>query len=163
MKVWYLHGLESDPGGPKVDFLNEVADEVFAPAMDYKHHKAFGELYRKVTKDGKPDLIIGSSMGGYFADALATHFGINVLLFNPALHSRPFEINLPYGDNYGRKFIVLGTEDKVIDYKVSLDLIRKHKSSNASTDSILLTSMGHRTPLNKFIDIYNENILSETT
>ena len=69
MKVWYLHGLESDPGGPKVDFLNEVADEVFAPAMDYRNHKAFGELYRKVTKEGKPDLIIGSSMGGYFADS----------------------------------------------------------------------------------------------
>ena len=28
MKVWYLHGLESAAGGPKVDFLKEVADEV---------------------------------------------------------------------------------------------------------------------------------------
>ena len=90
MKIWYLHGLESDPGGPKVNFLNEVADEVFAPAMDYKNHKAFGELYRKITKEGEPDLIIGSSMGGYFADALASHFGINTLLLNPALHSREF-------------------------------------------------------------------------
>ena len=50
MKVWYLHGLESAAGGPKVDFLNKVSSEVYAPAMDYKNHKTFGELYRKITK-----------------------------------------------------------------------------------------------------------------
>ena len=89
-KVLYLHGLESKQGGPKVEFLANMFI-THAPAMDYKNHKAFGELYRKVTKEGKPDLIIGSSMGGYFADALASHFGIEVLLFNPALHSRSIE------------------------------------------------------------------------
>ena len=163
MKVWYLHGLESAAGGPKVDFLNKVSSDVYAPAMDYKNHKTFGELYRKITKEGKPDLIVGSSMGGFFADALASHFGINVLLFNPAFHSRSIVSKLPYGSNFGKRFIVLGTDDEVIDYKVSLDLIRKDKAFDASTDSILLVPMGHRTPLNKFIDIYNENILSETS
>ena len=98
MKVYYLHGLESEAGGPKVDFLNEVTEQVFAPAMDYTNHRLFGELYRKILKEGKPDLIIGSSMGGYFADALGSHFDIEVLLFNPALHSRTIEINLPYGE-----------------------------------------------------------------
>lgn len=157
MKIWYLHGLESDPGGPKVDFLNEVADEVFAPAMDYTNHKAFGELYRKVTKEGKPDFIIGSSMGGYFADAIASHFGIEVLLFNPALHSRSIEVNLPYGEtNWDRNFVV-GTDDDVIDPKAT----RVYKDLAKSWTEI--EGMGHRTTLNVFKDIYNKVVLNETT
>ena len=157
MKVWYLHGLESDPGGPKVDFLNEVAAEVFAPAMDYKNHKAFGELYRKVTKEGKPDLIIGSSMGGYFADALASHFGIEVLLFNPALHSRSIERNLPYGNINCKKTFVVGTEDDVINPKLTKAL------ADLSANWIEIEGMGHRTTLNVFKDIYNKVVLNETT
>jgi hypothetical protein len=157
MKVWYLHGLESDPGGPKVDFLNEVADEVFAPAMDYRNHKAFGELYRKVTKEGKPDLIIGSSMGGYFADALASHFGIEVLLFNPALHSRSIERNLPYGNINCKKTFVVGTEDDVINPKLTKAL------ADLSANWIEIEGMGHRTTLNVFKDIYNKVVLNETT
>ena len=160
MNVWYLHGLESKAGGPKVDYLRKVSDKVFAPEIKYTNPNTFDVLLN-LAKEDKPDLIIGSSMGGYYADAIASHFGINVLLFNPALHSRSIDTKLPYGDNFGRRFTVLGMEDKVIDYKVSLDLIRKDKTSNPSTDSILLVNMGHRTPLNKFIDIYNENILSE--
>ena len=160
MNVWYLHGFESKAGGPKVDFLRKISDKVYAPKVDYYHSEMFSSLL-KLAKYNKPDLIIGSSMGGYYADAIASHLGINVLLLNPALHSRPIDTKLPYGDNFGRKFTVLGMEDKVINYKVSLDLIRKDKTSNPSTDSILLVNMGHRTPLNKFIDIYNENILSE--
>ena len=160
MNVWYLHGLESKAGGPKVDYLRKVSDKVFAPEIKYTNPNTFDVLLN-LAKDDKPDLIIGSSMGGYYADAIASHLGINVLLFNPALHSRTIDTELPYGDNFGKKFTVLGTEDKVIDYKVTLELIRKDKTFNATTDSILLVSMGHRTPLNKFIDIYNENILSE--
>jgi uncharacterized protein len=152
MKVYYLHGLESEAGGPKVDFLNEVTEEVFAPAMDYTNHRLFGELYRKILKEGKPDLIIGSSMGGYFADALGSHFDIEVLLFNPALHSRPIEINLPYGETNWKRNFVIGTEDTVIDpkaTKVFKDI------SNSWTE---VEGMGHRTPLSVFKDIYNKFI-----
>ena len=35
MNIWYLHGLESEMGGPKVDFLFTVADKVYAPYMNY--------------------------------------------------------------------------------------------------------------------------------
>ena len=118
MNVWYLHGLESKAGGPKVDYLRKVSDKVFAPEIKYTNPNTFDVLLN-LAKEDKPDLIIGSSMGGYYADAIASHFGINVLLFNPALHSRPIDTKLPYGDNFGRKFTVLGTEDKLIDYKVS--------------------------------------------
>ena len=34
-KIVYLHGLESEAGGPKVSFLAEKGT-VYAPKMDYK-------------------------------------------------------------------------------------------------------------------------------
>lgn len=157
MNVWYFHGLESEPGGPKVDFLKEVADEVFAPAMDYKNHKLFGELFRKVVKEGKPDLIIGSSMGGYFADALGSHFDIEVLLFNPALHSRSIERNLPYGESNWKRNFVVGTEDDVIDPKLTKVLA---EISHSWTE---IEGMGHRTPLTVFKDIYKKIVLNEAS
>ena len=157
MKVWYLHGLESAAGGPKVDFLNEVADEVYAPEMDYENPFMFAALYNKGLED-KPDLIIGSSMGGYFADALGSHLDVEVLLFNPALHSRIIEpIGVTYGEtNWERNFVV-GTEDDVIDpiaTRVYKDLAKTWTE---------IEGMGHRTTLPVFKDIYKKVILNETT
>jgi predicted esterase YcpF (UPF0227 family) len=151
MKIWYLHGLESGVGGPKVEFLKGVADEVFAPEMDYvNNHRLFGQLYREINKNGKPDLIIGSSMGGYYADALASHFGIEVLLFNPALHSRSIDRKVPYGEtNWERNFVV-GTEDDVIDPKAT----RVYKDLAKSWTEV--EGMGHRTSLKVFTDIYTK-------
>ena len=42
----------------------------------------------------QPDLIIGSSMGGYVADILAEKYGTPAILFNPALHNRSFDLLL---------------------------------------------------------------------
>ena len=61
-KVLYLHGLESKQGGPKVDFLaNEFI--VHAPKMDYTDPELNIKMFF-IMHDFKPDLIIGSSMGG---------------------------------------------------------------------------------------------------
>lgn len=156
MNVWYLHGLESKVGGPKVDFLLEVAEKVFAPYMNYNDLGMFESLL-KLAKLDKPDLIIGSSMGGYFADALGSHLDTEVLLFNPALHSRPIEPEgVTYGEtNWERNFVV-GTEDNIIDPKAT----RVFKDLAKSWTEV--EGMGHRTDLNVFKDIYNKVVSNET-
>ena len=155
MRVWYLHGLESSQGGPKVEFLESVAEEVYAPAMDYDRNDLFPELLKKA-RDQRPDLIIGSSMGGYYADALGSHLDIEVLLFNPALHSRTKERFLPYGETNWQRTFVVGTEDKVINPGLTKALI------TVSKRFIEIEGMGHRTPLNVFKDIYNKFFVYET-
>ena len=157
MNVWYLHGLESAVGGPKVDFLHSVADKVYAPKMDYNHPEMFSSLL-KLAKYNKPDLIIGSSMGGYFADALGSHLDVEVLLFNPALHGRSIEPKgVSYGEtNWERNFVV-GTEDEVIDPKAT----RVYKDLAKTWTEI--EGMGHRTSLKVFKDIYKKVTLNETT
>lgn len=157
MNVWYLHGLESAVGGPKVEFLKSVAEEVFAPKMVYTNPNMFQALLNTAKID-KPDLIIGSSMGGYFADAIGSHLDIEVILFNPALHSRSME---PEGVTYGKtnweRNFVVGTEDKVIDPKAT----RVYKDIAKSWTEI--KGMGHRTDLKVFKDIYMKITTNEVS
>lgn len=157
MNVWYLHGLESSVGGPKVDFLKSVADRVFAPKMVYSNPNMFKALLECARID-KPDLIIGSSMGGYFADALGSHLDVEVLLFNPALHSRTIEPEgVTYGETNWKRNFVVGTEDDVIDPKAT----RVFKDLAKSWTEV--EGMGHRTSLTVFKDIYKKVILNEIT
>lgn len=154
MKVWYLHGLESKQGGPKVNFLKEVAEEVFAPEMDYRRADLFPELLKKAQAE-RPDLIIGSSMGGYYADALGSHTGIEVLLFNPALHSRSIEKILKYGEENWKRHFVVGQEDEVINPMMTKVLV------DISESFEVVEGMGHRTPLKVFQAIYRKLFVHE--
>ena len=153
--VIYFHGLESPQGGIKVDFLKQETDFIEAPAMDYTKEGVFEEWLDYV-KTEEPDLIIGSSMGGYFAIALATHTGIPVLVFNPAVHSRKLEIEgLGSGTKKAKGIVVLGMNDKVInpiDTKKMLD--------GDWNDLIIFPRFGleHRVPLDTFIDMYHKTI-----
>lgn len=157
MFVWYLHGLESPAGGPKVEFLESIADKVFAPQMDYRNLNSFKSLLDIANKSNPPDLIIGSSMGGYFADALGSHLGVEVLLFNPALHSRPIEpIGVTYGNTNWKRNFVIGTEDNIIDPKRT----RVYKDLAHSWTEV--KGMGHRISIEVFKDIYKKVILNET-
>ena len=58
-KIVYLHGLESKAGGPKVNFL-ATKGMVYAPKLNFNTL----DIEKLMGKIGKPDLIIGSSMGG---------------------------------------------------------------------------------------------------
>ena len=154
-KVLYLHGLESNQGGPKVDFLaNEFI--VHAPKMDYTDPDLNIKLLY-IMGDLNPDLIIGSSMGGYVADILAEKYGKPAILFNPALHNRTFEpaIYPPFAGEEAeiqeKKVVVLGKEDDVIPLYITKIMLE-----NNFNYKIVIEEMGHRVPLNIFINIINK-------
>ena len=154
-KVLYLHGLESNQGGPKVDFLaNEFL--VHAPKMDYTDPDLNIKMFFTM-QDFQPDLIIGSSMGGYVADILAEKYGKPAILFNPALHNRSFEpaiqppIEGEQAEIQEKKLVVLGKDDEVIP-----PYLTKIMLENNFNYKIVLEEMGHQTPLNIFIDTINK-------
>src|SRR5210317_110736 len=91
MKIFFLHGLESNHKSSKVDLIRASGHNVHAEYMDYKNVL---DLYAKTLDsiiDFNPDLIVGSSMGGYFAYHLGTHYKTNLLLLNPALPNRSYD------------------------------------------------------------------------
>ena len=148
-KILYLHGLESEPGGTKVSFLSSKG-MVYAPAMNYESLN----LHEFILTLGIPDLIIGSSMGGYVADVIGSRLGVDVLLFNPALHNREIAVNHEYYNNPYKRTIVLGTEDNVINPELTKKLWSVF-GNEAEYD--VIEGMGHRTPLDVFINMYNKH------
>ena len=158
--VIYFHGLESKPGGIKVDFLNQEVDFLEAPTMDYTKEGVF-EDWLDYGKTEEPDLLIGSSMGGYFAMALSTHTGIPVLVFNPAIHSRSIEIDgLGSGTEKLKGLVVLGKKDDVIVPDLTLQML---KGDWNDLEIVVEKNMGHRVPLDIFVDMYNKMSSNEQT
>ena len=156
-KVLYLHGLESKQGGPKVDFLTNMFI-THAPAMDYRDPFIAVKLAH-IMENFQPDIIIGSSMGGYVADILAEIYGTPAILFNPAIHSRSIEPSIQYpiegeqADIQEKKLVVLGKKDELIDPELTKLMLK-----NNFNYKIVLEEMGHQTPLNIFIDTIINNI-----
>ena len=154
-KIIYLHGLESNQGGQKVDFLSSLG-LVYAPIMEYKTKAK--TIFDSILAEGKliqPDLIVGSSMGGYFAESLATHIDTKLLLFNPATinsesYLKEFEIKTFMGNLKPKGSVVLGMNDDVVNP------IENEKRYCNLGFKIFKEEHGHRTDLDlfkKYIDI----------
>jgi hypothetical protein len=139
-KVIYLHGLETPQGGKKIDYLTQHSI-VYAPKVDYKNPNEFQRILNEC-KTFKPDLIIGSSIGGYMAHILGSYFDAKVMLFNPALHSRTFEIeNFEYGYLSIRGDVILGEDDDIINPLKTIEFLKNSKLKIKT-----ISGMGHRTP-----------------
>ena len=154
MKIVFLHGLTSVTNCDKVKWLREEGHEVLNPKMIYASKYMYKNVLAEIKKF-KPDVIIGSSMGGYFAYEICRELNITGLLLNPALHSRSMIKKLPYGNEYGSIDVFLGSEDKVIDpYKTITKLQERKKEFN-----LTLGTYSHRTPLTVFKDIYKKTVI----
>jgi hypothetical protein len=149
IRILYLHGLESEQGGAKVEYLS-ANHYVYAPSIQYSEPNLLERIISSI-EIFKPDVIIGSSMGGYLANELSIKFGIPAILLNPALLSPPVRVNI--NDKEMRLsdkliVIVLGKFDTVVPYRDTLDLLQK--SCHCRVD---VREYGHRTPFEEFIDI----------
>lgn len=157
-KIIYLHGLESQQGGQKVDYLGNEG-YVFAPEMGYKFNPhLFQETLEEIKELGEPDLIIGYSMGGYFAYMLASHFeNVEVILFNPALKERSVKFkNVIKGKHEVKGIIALSEKDRVIDPKVTLQYLDEiGELDNFKIEE--LKNIGHQVPIYSFRSIYNKH------
>jgi len=158
-KVVYLHGLETKSGGKKVDYLTKD-NLVYAPRVDYKNVDEFYK-YLKIITEIKPDYIIGSSFGGYFAYLYGTLIDTNVILFNPALHSRSYEPKIETGIKSPKGICILGEDDSVIDPIVTKKIIvdNKYKFDINKLKIETIKSTGHRTSLVSFKKIINTHLI----
>lgn len=144
-RIAFLHGLESNNKSSKVEWMLSAGYEVFAPALDYRNEKGLYQRILEEVKDFQPDLIVGSSMGGYFAFHMGTHLSTNLLLLNPALPFRTEQPEIiPDGSGKSKIWVLLGRNDDLIDSMENEAILKKYNAV------IQFGEHGHRTPLEAF-------------
>jgi hypothetical protein len=148
MRVAFFHGLESKPHSEKnIELVKHFGESnVYAPAMDYRDPWLFDTVLKEI-KERDIQLLIGSSMGGYFAYCLSTLTGIPTLLFNPAVIGRSFDPVTELGNLAAKHTVVLGINDDVIDPFKSTAYFMK---SGIGEFEYNKEDIGHRIPIEIF-------------
>jgi predicted esterase YcpF (UPF0227 family) len=97
--IIYIHGFNSSPASFKAKLLRERltalgrADEFAAPALPHRPAAA-AALLEGMAREHPQALLVGSSLGGYYATWLVERFGVRAVLVNPAV--RPYELLAGY-------------------------------------------------------------------
>lgn len=94
MKILNIHGYKGDSENSACRALRELGLDVISPQIDYDADSPENilETLKAVLIEKKPDMLVGTSLGGFFALALAVETGLPARMVNPCL--MPF-ITLP--------------------------------------------------------------------
>ncbi|MBF8741161.1 YqiA/YcfP family alpha/beta fold hydrolase [Pseudomonas guariconensis] len=88
--ILYIHGFNSSPLSKKARQLEAVmqalglAERLRVPALHHHPRQAIAQLEAAIAELDAP-LLVGSSLGGYYATYLAERHGLKALLINPAV------------------------------------------------------------------------------
>jgi predicted esterase YcpF (UPF0227 family) len=95
--ILYLHGFASCGDSNKTRLLKEHYEDVLSPDIPVDPDEAISFL-QKLIVDNEVSLMIGSSLGGFYAAYFAEKFQIKTVLLNPS--TQPFITLAPYvGEN----------------------------------------------------------------
>lgn len=134
MKILFLHGWRSVPGGVKPTYLVTHGHDVLNPALPDEDFPAALAIAQNLVDTRSPDVVVGSSRGG----AVAMHLvgTVRLVLLCPAWrkYGGPKRIN--------RESVVLHSRmDDVIPFADSEELIR---SSGLPNECLIEVGADHR-------------------
>lgn len=120
MKIVYFHGFGSSHASGTVEILRRELpnDEIVAPDIPIDPVDALPYL-KQLCADENPDLIIGTSMGGMYAQQMRKYRRI---LVNPAFNMSTMSKGLKTGEH---KFYN-GRYDGAKTFKITKDIIQHH-------------------------------------
>ena len=121
-KIMYVHGFASSGQSGTVTRIREVFPNatVIAPDLPIRPQDAM-DLLRQVCETEKPDLIIGTSMGGMYAEML---YGYDRILVNPALQMGD---TMKDHGMIGAQHFQNPRQDGVQDFIVTKALVKEYK------------------------------------
>jgi len=135
-KLLYIHGFSSCGVGQKSTVLSAYFGEEYvdAPNLPPSGNDAVSLLESMVEK-GEYDLLVGSSLGGFYAAYIAEKYHMKAVLINPSI--KPWETLQPYV-GWQKRFC----DGEVFEFKaVYLEQMREFESKpNAGTYLVLLQS-----------------------
>ena len=121
-KVMYVHGFASSGQSGTVTRIREVLPNatVIAPDLPVRPEEAMALLCETCSRE-KPDLIIGTSMGGMYAEML---YGYDRILVNPALQMGD---TMKDHGMMGAQHFQNPRQDGVQDFIVTKALVKEYK------------------------------------
>jgi len=141
LRIAFFHGLESQGPGTKGEILQAESTELFAPRIDYRNETEVQRVWQKAVEFA-PDVVVGSSMGGWFACHLSTVIDVPAMLVNPAVVGRSFDpIPLELGGHRPITHVLLGKLDETISGEAVLAWM---KGRGMKPDDVDWMDEGHR-------------------
>lgn len=119
MKILFLHGLESKPGGTKALALKEAGYEVLNPALPKEPFDIACKIAQDVIYTEKPGVIVGSSRGGAVAMNVDS-LGAKRVLIAPAWKKFGISSVVPKST-----VILHSPQDDIVDYEDSVSLAKE--------------------------------------
>lgn len=153
----YLHGFNSSPASLKARELLAacarlgLAGQLRVPALHHDPRRAIAQLEAEIARAERP-VLVGSSLGGYYATFLAERHGLKALLINPAVRVQRYfadylgpqrnyysgecweltaqhvaalaELEVPPPQDPQRFRVWLQTGDETLDYRDAVDYYR---------------------------------------
>ena len=125
-KILYVHGFASSGSSGTVTKIREMLPGATVVAPDLPLHPAEAmELLRGLCDEEKPDLIIGTSMGGMYTEML---YGHDRILVNPAFQMG--DTMLKHG-MLGRNTFLNPRQDGQTEFFVTKPLVEEYKEMTA--------------------------------
>jgi uncharacterized protein len=137
--ILYLHGFISSPASKKAvmlgDYLRGQASEIeyLVPALHHRPARAMSEVSGICLGKSPADLlVVGSSLGGFYATVAAEKSGCRAVVINPAVHPHTHfgryvgpQQNHYTGERFDltrehvveRYWLIVETADEVLDYR----------------------------------------------
>jgi len=135
MKILFLHGWQSTPGGVKPTFLKDHGHEVLNPALPDDDFDAAVRIAQAEFDQHPPDVVVGSSRGG------AVAMNINA-------GSTPLVLLCPAWKRWGTaRTVKPGTvilhsgADEVVPFSDSVELVQ---NSGLAPESLVVVGHEHR-------------------
>ncbi len=149
MTVLYLHGYNSTHQNARTDWLKQFG-KIVNPPMAYRNFPLDYRYLENLVIEHRPDVMVASSMGGYFAFHLGNYYRIPTVLLNPALlvqHIVKPDIRVFATDTIHH--IILGQYDEVIPPESTKAILKQTKARYRLYEF----DMGHKTPFDIFEEV----------
>jgi predicted esterase YcpF (UPF0227 family) len=119
--IFYIRGLESDKNGLKFKAINnEFGDKCNVIELDYDWHNPVSSIENmlKFIDSSQNNIIVGSSLGGFYANILAKETDSSLIAINPAYKPN---LMLSFLSSEYRKYVYSSLEQPMITLLSSND------------------------------------------
>ena len=94
-KIIYLHGFKSSGDSEKSKQLKKAFpnDKVIAPNLSASPKQAIQQIHNIIADNPEPTIVVGTSLGGFYATYIACLYDIPAFVINPSLEPHVSLVN----------------------------------------------------------------------